>query len=123
MGRMAAKSFVTREGVERSAKQMNHSRDDNRALVEPINALVKGGRGQLQNYFHASLKLERKGGKVRRIYGAAQTLLARVLVSTEVTKTNKERLLKHKASLNPFALKQEVTRSLKAIEELRRNRR
>jgi hypothetical protein len=77
----------------------------------------------LLNYFHASLKLdrkERKGGKVRRIYGAAQTPLARVLASAEVTPATKQRLLQEKARLNPFALKQAVTRSMKAISALRR---
>jgi hypothetical protein len=103
-----------------------YERHDNPELVEPMNALVKGPYGQLLNYFHASLKLdhkERKAGKVRRIYGAAQTPLARVLASAEVTEATKTRLLKHKASLNPFALKRVVTQSLKAISALRRNHR
>ena len=94
-------------------------------MVAPINALVKGAYGQLLNYFHASLKLdhkERKAGKVRRIYGAAQTPLARVLASAEVTAATKQRLLQDKARLNPFALKQAVTRSLKAISAMRRLR-
>ena len=100
-----------------------YERHDNPALVEPMNALVKGAYGQLLNYFHASLKLDRKehqNGKVRRVYGAAQTPLARVLASAEVTQVTKDRLLKHKASLNPFALKRAVTKSLKAISALRR---
>ena len=83
-----------------------------------MNALVKGAYGQLLNYSHASLKLdhkERKTGKVKRIYGAAQTPLARVLASAEVAEATKERLLKEKARLDPFALKQAVTRSMKAI--------
>ena len=90
-----------------------------------MNALVKGAYGQLLNYFHASLKLdhkEHKAGKVRRIYGAAQTPLARVLASAEVTEATKQRLLQDKARLNPFALKQAVTRSLKAISAMRRHR-
>ena len=102
-----------------------YERHDNPEVVEPINALVKGAYGQLLNYFHASLKLERKeheAGKVRRIYGAAQTPLARVLASAEVTQATKQRLREHKARLNPFALKQVVTRSLKAISAMRRER-
>jgi hypothetical protein len=102
-----------------------YERHDNPELVTPMNALVKGVYGQLLNYFHASLKLdhkERKAGKVRRIYGAAQTPLARVLASTEVTEATKQRLLQEKAQLNPFALKQAVTRSLKAISAMRRPR-
>jgi hypothetical protein len=101
-----------------------YERHDNPELVEPMNGLVKGAYGQLLNYFHASLKLERKehvAGKLRRIYGVAQTPLARVLASAEVTQATKERLLKHKARLNPFALKRTVTQSLKAISALRRD--
>jgi len=100
-----------------------YERYGNLELVEPMNALVKGPYGQLLNYFHASLKLDHKehqGGKVRRIYGAAQTPLARVLASAEVSAATKERLLRHKASLNPFALKEAVARSLKAISVVRR---
>ena len=100
-----------------------YERHDNPELVEPMNVLVKGAYGQLLNYFHASLKLEhkeRKGGKVRRIYGAAQTPLARVLASAQVSQATKQRLLQEKARLNPFALKQAVTRSLKAISAMRR---
>jgi hypothetical protein len=102
-----------------------YERHDNPEVVEPINALVKGAYGQLLNYFHASLKLERKerkGGRVRRIYGAAQTPLARVLASSEVDAQTKERLQAEKIRLNPFALKQTVDRSLKEIASLRRAR-
>ena len=102
-----------------------YERHDNPELVEPMNALVKGAYGQLLNYFHASLKLdykERKDGKVRRIYGAAQTPLARVLASAEVPEATKKKLLQNKAGLNPFALKRAVTQSMKAITAMRRYR-
>jgi hypothetical protein len=101
-----------------------YERHDNPEVVEPMNVLVKGDYGQLLNYFHASLKLdhkERKGGKLRRIYGPAQTPLARVLASAEVTEATKQRLREDKARLNPFALKAAVARSLKAIAAMRRN--
>jgi hypothetical protein len=102
-----------------------YERHDNPELVEPMNVLVKGAYGQLLNYFHASLKLdhkEHKGGKVQRIYGPAQTPLARVLASAEVSAVTKKRLLQDKARLNPFALKQAVTRSMKAISAMRQDR-
>ena len=95
-----------------------YERHDNPKVVEPMNALVKGAYGQLLNYFHASLKLERKereAGRVRRIYGEPQTPLARVLASAEVTEPTKQRLRQEKARLNPFALKREVARCLKQI--------
>jgi hypothetical protein len=100
-----------------------YDRHDNPEVVEPINALVKGAYGQLLNYFHASLKLERKErsqGRLKRVYGAAQTPLARVLASSEVSAQTKGRLQRDKARLNPFALKQEVERSLKIIAAMRR---
>jgi len=102
-----------------------YERHDNPEVVALMNALAKGAYGQLLNYFHASLKLERKErteGRVKRIYGAAQTPLTRVLASAEVTEQTKQRLQQHKARLNPFALKQAVDRSLKEIASLRRAR-
>ena len=102
-----------------------YERHDNPEVVEPINELVKGTYGQMLNYFHASLKLERterKEGKVRRIYGAAQTPLARVLASGEVSEATKQRLRLEKGRLNPFALKLEVDRGLKAIAAMRQER-
>ena len=99
-----------------------YERHDNPEVVELINALVKGAYGQLLNYFHASLKLERKErieGRLRRVYGEPQTPLARVLASAEVKPQTKRRLEQEKARLNPFALKQSVARSLKAIASLR----
>jgi len=102
-----------------------YERHDNPDVVELINALVKGAYGQLLNYFHASLKLERKEhteGRIRRIYGDAQTPLARVLASAQVRPQTKRRLEQEKARLNPFALKQVVARSLKEIASLRQVR-
>ena len=102
-----------------------YERHDNPEVVERMNVLAKGAYGQLLNYFHASLKLERKEhleGRLKRIYGAAQTPLARVLASTEVTPQTKRRLAQEKARLNPFALKREVARSLKTIAALRQAR-
>ena len=102
-----------------------YERHDNPEVVELINALVKGAYGQLLNYFHANLKLERKErieGRLKRVYGEPQTPLARVLASAEVKPQTKRRLEQEKARLNPFALKQSVARSLKAIASLRQVR-
>jgi hypothetical protein len=102
-----------------------YERHDNPEVVALINVLIKQAYGPLLNFFHASLKLERKErteGKLRRIYGPAQTPLARVLASAEVSPQTKRRLTQEKALLNPFALKQVVARSLKAIASVRRLR-
>jgi hypothetical protein len=78
-----------------------YERHDNPAVVELINQLAKGPYGQLLNYFHASLKLEskeRKDGRVRRIDGEAQTPLARVLASVQVSPGTKVRLRAEKGA-------------------------
>jgi hypothetical protein len=102
-----------------------YERHDNPEVVAPINILAKGVYGQLLNYFHASLKLEgkeRTEGRLKRVYGAAQTPLARVLASAEVTPQTKRQLQQEKARLNPFALKREVDRSLRTIASMRQAR-
>jgi len=102
-----------------------YERHDNPEVVEPMNLLVKGAYGKLLNYFHASLKLEgkeRQEGRIKRIYGPAQTPLARVLASAEVTPQTKRRLEQDKAALNPFALKRQAAEGLKQIALLRRAR-
>jgi hypothetical protein len=106
-------------------QNFGYERHDNPEVVEPINALARGAYGQLLNYFHARLKLERKErveGRLKRVYGPAQTPLARVLASPEVSPQTKRRLAQEKARLNPFALKREVDRSLKTIASLRQAR-
>jgi hypothetical protein len=52
-------------------------------------------------------------------YDEPQTPLARVLGSPQVTDANKAKLRQQKARLNPFALKQQVARELKAINSIR----
>src|SRR3982750_1548147 len=64
-----------------------YERHDNPEVVGLINALIKETYGPLLNFFHATLKLERKEcspGQLKRIYGEAQTPLARVLASAQV---------------------------------------
>ena len=100
-----------------------YERYDNPEALGLMNELVKGAYGQLLNYFHASLKLERKEreeGRVRRHYGKPQTPLARVLASEQVSAQTKAKLRQQKARLNPFALKQQVEKSLKTINTIRR---
>jgi hypothetical protein len=106
-------------------QSFGYERYDNPEVVGLMNTMVKGPYGRLLNYFHASLKLERKErkeGRVRRVYGEPQTPLARVLASGQVTEQTKATLRQQKARLNPFALKQEVARSLKVIDAIRRLR-
>jgi len=92
-------------------------------LLEPMNELTRGPYGQLLNFFHANLKLRDKklqpDGHLKRRYEPAQTPLARVLASPEVSGPTKAELQRQKSRLNPFDLKREVDRRLKEIHRLR----
>jgi hypothetical protein len=105
-----------------------YERHDNPAVVALINTLIAKAYGPLRNFFHASLKLERKErtpgvpGRLKRVYGQAQTPLARVLASAEVSAKTKQHLKQEKARLNPFALQELVARGLKEIAAVRQLR-
>jgi hypothetical protein len=96
-----------------------YERYENPEVVAAINELVRGPWSQLLNYFHTSLKLEKKE-KAKRVYGAAQTPLGRVLACDKIDFKTKERLIQEKSGLNPFELKARVKEQLKAIDKLRR---
>lgn len=88
-----------------------------------MNALLKGPYLQLLTCFHAILKLKGRrevGGQSRRVYGRAQTPLARVWASRHVLDATKATLRQKKAGVNPFALKLAVDQSMKEIQTFRR---
>ena len=105
-----------------------YERHDNPEVVALINTLIQEAYGPLRNLFHASLKLERKErtpgvpGRLKRVYGQAQTPLARVLASAEVSAKTKQLLKHEKAGLNPFALQKVVAEGLKQIAAVRQLR-
>jgi len=105
-----------------------YERHDNPEVVALINALIQKAYGPLRNFFHASLKRERTErtpggpGPLKRVYGPAQTPLARVLASAQVSAKTKQRLKQEKARLNPFALQQVVAQGLKEIAAVRQLR-
>lgn len=100
-----------------------YERYDHAAVWPLINTLCRGALDQLLNYFLPTMKLEKKervGSKTVRHYGPTQTPLARVLACPEVSAETQARLRAERAALNPFAVRREVDRQLKAIEALRR---
>jgi hypothetical protein len=100
-----------------------YERYDHPEVWPLINTLCRGALEQLLNYFLPTMKLEKKervGSKTVRHYGPAQTPLARVLACAEVSAATKTRLRVEHAALNPFAVRREVDRQMKAIEAVRR---
>jgi hypothetical protein len=104
-------------------QHFGYERYDNPQAAPLINALCKGPLGQLQNCFLPTHKLEKKkrqAGRTVRIYGPAQTPLARVLAAPQVTEKTKTQLRQTRARLNPFQLHREIERQKKEIEAIRR---
>lgn len=103
-------------------QHFGYERYDNPAVVPLINALCKGALGQLQNHFLPTHKLEKKvhhNGRITRVYGQAQTPLARVLAAPQVAPETKAALKALHARLNPFQLHRDIERQKKQIEALR----
>ena len=99
-----------------------YERHDNPEAVALINGLCKGPLGQLLNLFLPSLKLQskrREGSRTIRVYDRAATPLQRVLERPEVSAAQKAGLRTLHASLNPFALRRQIDKTLKDINALR----
>ena len=83
------------------------------AIYRPLCLLV--------NFFYPSVKLVKKtrtGSKVRRIYDDPQTPYHRMLSSESVSEAAKYRLKQQYATLNPVALKRELTRLTEDLLQL-----
>ena len=83
------------------------------AIYHPLCLLV--------NFFYPSMKLVKKtrtGSKVRRSYDDPQTPYHRMLVSESVSDEVKTRLMQQYATLNPVALKRELTRLTEDLLQL-----
>lgn len=104
-------------------QHFGYERYDDPAVVPLINALCKGALGQLLNHFLPTHKLEKKkrraGKSPLRVYGAARTPYARVLLAQEVSAEKKTELQALHARLNPFQLGREIERQKKEIEARR----
>jgi hypothetical protein len=115
-------AHVEQKNYTHVRQRFGYERHDNQAVVPLINALCKGALGQLLNLFLPSLKLEakrREGSQTKRVYGPAQTPLERVPKREEVGCEKKAQLRALQAQLNPFALRREVDRCLKQIDQTR----
>lgn len=97
---------------------LGYERLEDPALVEEISALDRGGWQPLHNYFLPSMKLEtkeRQGAKVKRHHDRAQTPCDRLLGSEAVKEETKAALREKRASLDPFALHDELEERLRRV--------
>lgn len=103
-------------------QHFGYERYDNPAATVLINALCKGPLGQLLNHFlptHKLVQKRRRGQRIVRVYGAAQTPYARVLAAVEVSAEKKSQLRALHEQLNPFELARRIEQQKKQINAIR----
>jgi hypothetical protein len=97
---------------------LGYDRLENPDLVDPINHLYANAWSNYQNHFCPSLKLkhkERRGSRYHKSYYPPQTPYQRLLASAELSSDQKEHLIAHHQSLDPFKLKKQIEHELKKI--------
>ena len=95
-----------------------HGRFEHPELVELMNDLYRHEWRRLQNYFLPKAKLiakQKLGSKYRRRYEKAQTPLQRLLACPATDARTRQTLHTEFASLNPFALREELERKLRLV--------
>ncbi len=97
---------------------LGYDRLDNRKLVELINNLYAKQWSLLQNHFCPTLKLlhkKRINSRYYKKYDTPKTPFQRLIESDHVSQKEKDTLRKTHRSLDPFLLKRQIDRQLKAI--------
>ena len=100
---------------------LGYDRLDNPKLVGLINYLYSNHWSQLQNHFCPTLKLMEKkriNSKYYKKYETPQTPYQRLMLSLHISDDNKKALNNLHQTLDPFKLKQQIERQLKAIFKL-----
>ncbi len=97
---------------------LGYDRLDNPKLVELINSLYAKQWSRFQNHFCPTLKLldkKRINSKYYRKYETPRTPYQRIIDSPHISEESKDTLRIQQQSLDPFKLKQQIDRQLKAI--------
>ena len=100
---------------------LGYGRLEDPQLVAPISALYREVWAPWQNFFLPCLKLEskwREGSHWRKRYEPPQTAYQRLCVPGMLSRQERRHLKERHASLDPFALKDELERRLKQILRL-----
>ncbi len=100
---------------------LGYDRLDNPKLVELINGVYATQWSHYQNHFCPTLKLadkKRINSKYYRKYETPRTPYQRLIESQHLSEKSKSTLKKQHQSLDPFKLKHQIDRQLKAIFKL-----
>ncbi len=93
--------------VRKTVGYMRHDTEEELLLLNELHTILR----LYTNFFQPTMKLTEKtrtGPKVTKKYDKAKTPYQRVLEATLVSRSNKNRLKKEYAKLNPIALKRRI---------------
>lgn len=111
-------AHVEQKNYTHVRQYFGYDRISGRVAVNKMNAIYRKEWRLLQNYFLPQSKLiskERIGSKVIRKMDAPKTPYQRMLESETVSDKVKEQLLKEREALNPFELRQKLTKKLRDL--------
>jgi hypothetical protein len=117
--------FVEQKNYSIVRRAVGYARYEGNTQLELLNRLY-GLLRLYANYFQPVMKLvkkERTGSKVKKTYDRPQTPYQRLLNSPVLTRAAKQRLHSEYATLNPAALKRQISRLQSSLYESVRRRR
>jgi hypothetical protein len=117
--------FVEQKNYSIVRRAVGYARYEGNTQLALLNRLY-GLLRLYANYFQPVMKLvkkERTGAKVKKTYDRPQTPYQRLLNSPVLTRAAKQRLRSEYATLNPAALKRQISRLQSSLHESVRHRR
>lgn len=117
--------YVEQKNYTHVRELFGYDRIPNRDLVAMMNEIYRRYWSPFQNFFIPTMKLIRKtriGAKIKKEYEKPQTPYERVMKSQHIAEKEKEKLKERYEELNPFLLKEELEKKLKAYFTLLRKR-
>lgn len=117
--------FVEQKNYSVVRRSVGYARYEGNSQLELLNRLY-GHLRLYTNYFQPVMKLvkkERMGAKVKKTYDRPQTPYQRLLNSPVLSRAAKQRLTDEYATLNPAALKRQISRLQRSLHESVKDRR
>jgi len=118
-------AYVEQKNWTHVRQVVGYARYDTDEEIEIMNRLYRHELRLYKNFFQPIMKLKKKnrvGGKVKRKYEKAKTPYQRLLESNDITKKQKNQLMKIYENLNPAELSRQIDRTLYRLHLVQENK-
>ena len=117
--------YVEQKNFTHVRELFGYERFDQDELVDLMNEIYIKYWNPLHNFFLPTFKLKEKvriGARIKKVYDTPKTPYQRLMESPYLTHKQKEELLERKLKLDPFELKSQLEKKIKAFfEQVRKN--